>query len=506
MKKIRVRFSPSPTGPIHLGGIRTALYNYLFAKKNKGDFILRIEDTDKNRIVKNSEKHILESLKWCGILPDEGPKKIGGKFGPYRQSERINIYKKYIFYLIKKGFAYYAFDSLEDLKTIRKKYIKNGKIFSYNFKNRKYFNNSLNLSKKEINYKINSGFPYVIRFKIIPNKKLNIYDIIRGKISINTNNIDDKILFKSDGMPSYHIASVIDDKLMNISHIIRGEDWISSTPFHILLYNAFNWKIPFFAHLPLILNKNGKGKLSKRNNKKLNFPIFPIKWKNSFLIEGFREKGYLPEAFINIVVLLGWNPGGKKEIFSLNELINLFSLEKVNKSNSKLDEKKSKWINYEHLQKKKIKEICSLFIIELKKHKLFFNKKYIKKVIILIKERISFIHEIWAKFSYFFISPKIFEKKKIKIFYNTYFLSKLKEIKFFLFFFKKFKSKNLKFFFSNWIKKNNLNFKIFYQILRLSFVGSLEGPDIFIIMEVIGKKESLKRINTIYKNIYKKIS
>ncbi|WGH26768.1 MAG: glutamate--tRNA ligase [Candidatus Bostrichicola ureolyticus] len=498
MKNVRVRFAPSPTGPLHLGSVRTALYNYLFAKKYKGNFILRIEDTDQNRIINGSEKYILNTLKWARIEPNEGFN-YGGNYGPYRQSERITIYNKYVKYLIEKGYAYYAFDRYEDIENIRKSMNKQGIIFSYNASIRNKLNNSLCLTSKEVINNLNSKIPYVIRFKVPSSERIKIYDDIHGNISFKTDFIDDKILVKSNGIATYHLANVIDDHLMRISNVIRGEEWLSSLPLHVLLYRAFEWEIPNFAHLPLILNTKGKGKLSKRDADKSNFPIFPLKWKN---INGYNEIGYFPEAFINMLALLGWNPGDQKEIFSLKELINKFSIEKINKSSARFNINKAIWFNKQYLQLKSVEEISFLFKKELNKRKIYVNNNYIKLVINNIKERVSFINEIWENSFYFFERPKNYDIKLINNFIiNIYHLNEIKNI------FKHIKifSKDyIKTIIMDYINHNNLITKNIIQVLRLALVGNLQGIDIYLIMEIIGQIESIKRIEYICTFLSKK--
>lgn len=504
MDKIRVRFAPSPTGPIHLGSIRTALYNYLFACKNNGNFILRIEDTDINRIISGSEEYIINSLKWCGIEPNEGYN-YGGNFGPYRQSERTKIYNKYIKKLLKIGKAYYAFDKLEDIHNIRKNYKKEGKIFAYNANNRERFNNSLTNSNKETNNKIINGTPYVIRIKTPKKINIEIFDIIRGKILINTNNLDDKILIKSDGMPTYHFASTIDDHLMKITHVIRGEEWLPSLPIHILLYNFFNWKLPKFAHLPLILKNNYKGKLSKRDIHEMDFPILPLPWidKNGYTYKNYSDIGYIPGAFINMLALLGWNPGNKKEIFSLNELIKEFKIENINKSAARFNKEKAKWFNKKYLEEQPIEKILIFINNKLKNLNKKFNEDYIKNVIKCVLKKTYFINEIWEKSKYFFIRPNynldilkdIIDEKIINGLLDIYNIL-LKERE------NEFLAKNIKISLNNYIinKNNNMEYN-YLKYLRFSLVGGFYGEEIFFIMEMIGKRETLIRINNFKNNI-----
>jgi len=373
MSNIRVRFAPSPTGPLHIGGLRTALYNYLFAKKHNGVFILRIEDTDQSRYVDNAEEYITNSLEWCGIPFDEGPGK-NEKFGPYRQSERKKLYKEYVDILIEKERAYYAFDTSEELNAHRKQHEAVGKTFIYNWHNRQKgrLKNSLVLTKEETRRKIEKGDNYVIRFKTPQDKTLLLKDEIRGSITIDSNTLDDKVLFKSDGMPTYHLANIVDDHLMEISHVIRGEEWLPSMPLHVLLYNAFEWETPKFAHLPLILKPEGKGKLSKRDGDKLGFPVFPLEYTNEESGEvslGYRESGYFPDAFINMLSLLGWNPGTEQELFVLEDLIVAFDLSRVSKSGAKFSLDKTKWFNQQYLQKKTNAHLAQLYLTILKNKK-----------------------------------------------------------------------------------------------------------------------------------------
>ncbi|AFJ90745.1 glutamate--tRNA ligase [Blattabacterium sp. (Blaberus giganteus)] len=497
---VRVRFAPSPTGPLHLGGIRTALYNYLFAKKHGGTFILRIEDTDRKRFVENSELYILNTLKWCHIEPDEGVG-YGGPYYPYYQSKRIDIYHLYINQLLKKGYAYYAFDTDKDIDKKRKEYNKRGLTFSYNSIIRMDLNNSLTLTTEQLHDKLRSC-SYVIRFKIKPGEKLKMYDIIRGNIIVDTDHLDDKILLKSDGAPTYHLANTIDDHLMKITHVIRGEEWLSSTFLHVLLYKAFGWSLPHFAHLPLILRNNGKGKISKRNTGSLNFPIYPIQWKipkTKIIIPGYRELGYLPEAFVNMLALLGWNPGVEKEIFSLQELIHLFSLEKINKSGVYFDIKKINWFNKKHLNKKK-EEIFAFLFEEIKTRSILCKKDYLWKVIHLTINRIHFIHEIWKHSFYFFVSPSSYEDNFFNKICHKNTILQLDNAKILLYDMNPFTSVNLKFLFQTIKNKHKI-----MPLFRLALVGSLKGIDIFIILEMLGKQESIRRIEKLINRIKEKI-
>jgi glutamyl-tRNA synthetase len=357
MQQIRVRFAPSPTGPLHIGGVRTALYNYLFARKHHGTFILRIEDTDQARLVEGAEDYIMESLKWCGIIVDEGIKE-GGRFGPYRQSDRKEIYRQYADMLVSQNDAYYAFDSSAELEKIRTDTEKSGQTFIYNASTRDKMQNSLSMPETEWKKHLADGSPYVIRYKMPQSDDVHFEDLVRGPIVVNTGTLDDKVLFKSDGMPTYHLANVVDDHLMEISHVIRGEEWLPSLPLHVMLYRSFGWKAPLFAHLPLLLRPDGKGKLSKRDGDRMGFPVFPLYWPYGETAKGYREEGFYPESFINMLAFLGWNAGTEKEIFSMDELIEAFSLDRVHKSGSRFDPEKARWFNHYYLQLKSNREIA----------------------------------------------------------------------------------------------------------------------------------------------------
>ncbi|WP_238785385.1 glutamate--tRNA ligase [Blattabacterium cuenoti] len=504
---VRVRFAPSPTGPLHLGGLRTALYNYLFAKKHRGKFILRIEDTDRQRLVPNSESYILEALKWCKIEPDEGVG-YGGPYFPYYQSKRLDIYRFYLNKLLDKDNAYYAFDTDKELNEKRKEYNNLGLNFSYNYSIRMNLNNSLSMNKQELKIKINSGIPYVIRFKIQPGKILKIYDLIRGNIEINTDELDDKILLKSNGYPTYHLASTIDDFLMKITHVIRGEEWLPSMPFHLLLYRAFGWNNPKFAHLPLILNNNGIGKISKRNMS-LDCPIYPLQWKkdNTTTIKGYRELGFFPETIVNMLALLGWNPVGgvgKKEIFSKKELIHLFSLKQISKSGIVFNFKKLQWLNKQYLKKtKNIDNIIILFLQnELKKRSIQYNNRtYLLKIIHLVIDRLYFIHDIWEHTFYFFVDPYSYESDFLKKICNVPNLDLLEDLKKSLYNISLFNLENLKNIFD---EKTKVKRKIM-ELLRFALVGKLKGVNLLIILEMLGQASCIRRINKLIKQIMEKI-
>ena len=501
-KEVRVRFAPSPTGPLHIGGVRTALFNYLFAKKNNGTFILRIEDTDQNRYVANAEQYIIDALNWCNIPFDEGPNK-NEKFGPYRQSERKDIYKKYADFLIDNDKAYYAFDTAEELDAHRKDHEAKKKTFIYNWHNREKLNNSLSLSKKEVAKKLTNGDKYVIRFKTPTNRVLKMNDIIRGEIKIDTNLLDDKILFKSDGMPTYHLANIVDDHLMEISHVIRGEEWLPSMALHILLYEAFDWKAPKFAHLPLILKPVGKGKLSKRDGDKLGFPVFPLAYKNektSEVSRGYREDGYFPEAMVNMLALLGWNPGTEQEIFSLNELIAAFDLKKVSKSGAKFNPDKTKWFNQQYLQQKSDKELTTLFLPILTEKLVEdnlknFDNNYVQKVISLIKERATFVHDFWDLGNYFFTAPTQYDAKALKKAWKEGTSELMQELKEILMKIDNFTSENVEKEVKKWITSKEIGFGKIMQPFRLALVGAMKGPHLFDIASMIGKNETIKRLD-----------
>jgi glutamyl-tRNA synthetase len=492
--KVRVRFAPSPTGPLHIGGVRTALFNYLFAKKHNGDFLLRIEDTDQNRFVEGAEEYIMESLDWLNIPFDEGPGKEGA-CGPYRQSERKEIYKQYADQLIASGNAYYAFDTAEELDGHRKDHDAQGKTFIYNWHNRLKLKNSLSLSAEETQKRIENNEEYVIRFKSPEQEFLNLKDIIRGNIQVDSSILDDKVLFKSDGMPTYHLANIVDDHLMEISHVIRGEEWLPSLPLHILLYRAFGWEEPQFAHLPLILKPTGNGKLSKRDGDKMGFPVFPIQWKtpDGELYSGYREDGYLPEAVINMLALLGWNPGTEQEIFSLKELIDAFELDRVHKSGAKFDPEKTKWFQTQYLQKLDDSRVSIEF-------KSFLSTKNIAtsldvdRIASLLKERATFIKDIWEEGSFFFETPIGYDEKASQKAFKPETSALLKEVVAILKNEDDFSSENLSDKVKSWISSENIGFGKIMMPLRLALVGEMKGPEVFDIISILGKEQSVLRI------------
>lgn len=500
-KRVRVRFAPSPTGPLHIGGVRTALYNYLFAKKNGGDFILRIEDTDQMRYVEGAEEYIIEALNWLNIPFDEGPGKEGN-CGPYRQSERKKIYKDYALKLIENGSAYYAFDTPEELNKLREEYESRGETFIYNWHNRERLNNSLYLEENQWKEKIANGLPYIIRFKSPSSEIIELNDMIRGKIKVDSSILDDKVLFKSDGMPTYHLANIVDDKTMGITHVIRGEEWLPSLALHKMLYKAFGWEAPEFAHLPLIMKPIGKGKLSKRDGDKMGFPVFPLEWKspNGEISSGYRESGYLPEAVINMLALLGWNPGTEKELFSLEELIYAFDIERVHKSGAKFNPEKTNWFQHQYIQRKDDKYFSNAMeqILEKKEIHSAIN---IDKLVKLIKERITFAEELWDQADFFFIPPTIYDKKSMKKAVKENTEELLKEVAYILEYQEEWESLILNNTIKNWIQKQKIGFGNVMMPLRLSLVGDMRGPDVFDILELIGKNESIQRINKFIEEI-----
>ena len=502
-KNVRVRFAPSPTGPLHIGGVRTALFNYLFAKKHNGEFVLRIEDTDQNRYVDGAENYIVEALNWCGIPFDEGPGK-NEKFGPYRQSERKHLYRKYADELVSNGKAYYAFDTADQLDAHRKDHEAQGKTFIYNWHNREKGRlvNSLVLSEEETKAKLESGEDYVIRFKSPQDQTLQLKDIVRGNITIDTNVLDDKVLFKSDGMPTYHLANIVDDHLMEISHVIRGEEWLPSLALHQLLYNAFGWEAPQFAHLPLILKPTGKGKLSKRDGDKLGFPVFPLQWEDpqtQSISRGYKEDGYFPEAVVNFLAFLGWNPGTEQELFSLDELVNAFDINKVNKAGARFDPDKTKWFNHHYMQEQLDLDLANTFKAnrtELSE----IDTNYVALVIGLVKERATFINDFWDLSHYFFMSPEVYDEKASKKAIKEDTFEILQTVINIVTSTREFTVQNLQSKIKGWITDNAIGFGKVMMPLRLALVGALQGPDVFEIMFMIGKNETVKRIDALIKH------
>lgn len=494
-KKVRVRFAPSPTGPLHIGGVRTALYNYLFTKKLGGDMILRIEDTDSQRFVPGAEAYIIEALTWLGIKFDEGVN-FGGNYGPYRQSERRDIYRKYVDILLEKGKAYIAFDTPEELDAKRNE-IQN---FQYDASTRNSMRNSLTLSAEETKKLIEEGNQYVVRFKIEPNEDVIVDDLIRGEVKINSSILDDKVLYKSaDDLPTYHLANIVDDHLMEVTHVIRGEEWLPSAPLHVLLYRAFEWTetMPRFAHLPLLLKPDGNGKLSKRDGDRLGFPVFPLEWKDpktGDISSGYRESGYLPEAVINFLSLLGWNPGTEQEIFSMDELIQAFSLERCSKSGAKFDYEKGKWFNHKYLQQKTNEELCVLFQPILKEKGVEVCDETVAQIIGLVKERVNFVKELWDQASFFFIAPTSYDEKTIKKRWKEETPAQMQELIDLLAEIEDFSPANTEEIVKAWITEKGYNMGGIMNAFRLSVVGEPKGPHMYDIIAILGKDETIRRI------------
>lgn len=499
MNDIRVRFAPSPTGPLHIGGLRTALYNFLFARKHQGTFFLRIEDTDQNRFVEGAEKYILDSLDWCQIGPDEGPAQ-GGPFGPYRQSERKEIYREHALDLIEQGKAYYAFDTASDLEAMREK-LKAAKVAAlhYNSITRNGMINSLTLSEEETRSRIESGESYVIRLKIPSKEEVRFKDLIRGWVKIHSSTLDDKILLKSDGMPTYHLANIVDDHLMQVTHVIRGEEWLPSAPLHILLYDLFGWKdtMPQFAHLPLLLKPDGNGKLSKRDGDKHGFPIFPLEWTDPETLEkvlSFREEGYIPEAFTNFLALLGWNPGGENELFTLDELVNEFSLEKVSKAGAKFDIEKAKWFNEQYLRKTSIDSVVAQFSKMLSQKGIQCSPEKATRITELLIERVTFSHEMWEKGQYFFKPPEVYDQKIASKRWNRETVQVLVKLSQVMERIEPFETENIRKAIMSSLEDQKVQIGGPLQALRLGLTGLGGGPDLMSIIEIIGKDQALKRI------------
>ena len=495
----RVRFAPSPTGPLHIGGVRTALYNYLFAKRNGGKFLLRIEDTDQKRFIPGAENHIVKSLDWCGITPDESCDNPGS-VGPYRQSERKDIYLKYIQKLIELEKAYYAFDTPEELDYMRSKALESGMVsWQYNSLSREQMKNSLTLSKDEVKRHLQSGTPYTIRIKFPRNREIKFFDLIRGWVVTHTNHLDDKVLFKSDGLPTYHFANVVDDHLMKISHVIRGEEWLPSTPLHVYLYDCFGWILPKFAHLPLILKPEGNGKLSKRDGEKFGFPVYILDWKEQEkVLEGFEKLGFLPQGVNNFLALLGWNAGGDQEFYTMEELISLFSLDKVSKAGAKFDYHKAQWLNQKHLQKLSDQEISKILNESLAKEKITHrcSEKQLHHIARVIKDRCTLTKDIYPAAAYFFTPPKTFdtallkknwEEKSKKLLQGFYLALQQKSAE-------TFDNETLRKVISAFLKDQQVQFGALGPVLRLALTNQRGGPPIPDIFEILGKEESLQRI------------
>jgi len=495
-KKVRVRFAPSPTGPLHIGGVRTCLYNYLFAKKNGGDLLLRIEDTDSQRFVPGAEDYIIESFKWLGIKFDEGVG-VGGVNGPYRQSERREIYKKYVQQLLDAGYAYYAFDTPAELEAKRQE----TPNFQYDSHTRMSGVNSLTLPADEVKRRIEAGEKYVVRVKIQPDEDIEVDDMVRGKVVINSNILDDKVLYKAaDELPTYHLANIVDDHLMGITHVIRGEEWLPSAPLHVLLYRYFGWAdtMPRFAHLPLLLKPEGNGKLSKRDGDRLGFPVFPLEWHDpasGAISSGYRESGYQPEAVVNFLALLGWNPGIDQELFSMDELINLFSIDRVSKSGARFNYEKGIWFNHEYLIKKSDEEVAKLFVPILKEKGFECDLAKLTYIVSLVKERINFPKDLWDQTSFFFAAPTEYDEKSLKKRWkeeSPKCLTELMEVLKGLSDFSKVEENEQ--IVLDWVASKGYNLGTVMNSFRITLVGAAKGPHIFNIIDVLGKEETLARV------------
>jgi glutamyl-tRNA synthetase len=496
---VRLRFAPSPTGPLHIGGVRTALYNYFFAQQQGGQFILRIEDTDSQRFVPGAEEYIINAFRWLNIPFDEGPH-VGGPFGPYRQSERKSLYKEYVDRLLEKGLAYIAFDTLEALEAQRNQ----TPNFQYDASTRREMTNSLTLSPQETAERIAAGQQYVVRIRIEPNLPIVVNDLIRGEVIVNSSILDDKVLYKSaDQLPTYHLANIVDDHLMEITHVIRGEEWLPSAPLHVMLYRYFDWEdtMPRFAHLPLLLKPEGNGKLSKRDGDRLGFPVFPLQWqdpKTGEVASGYREKGYLPEAVVNFLTLQGWNPGDEREIMSLDDLIAAFSLEKCSKSGAKFDYKKGIWFNHQYIQLKSDEELAALFMNDpaLSGQPLSdpaFRDKVVK-IVGLVKERIHFIGELWQQTSFFFVAPETYDEKTVQKRWKEESPAQLTELMAVLQSVEAWESQATEAIVIPWIEAQGYPMGQVMNAFRLALVGESKGPHIFDITEILGKEETLRRL------------
>jgi glutamyl-tRNA synthetase len=505
MREVRVRFAPSPTGPLHIGGVRTALYNYLFARKLGGKFILRIEDTDQGRFVPGAEQYIIESLTWSGINFDEGVH-IGGPYSPYRQSDRKEIYYQYALQLLENGTAYYAFDSPEDLDRIRKEYELRKETFQYGPQTRISLKNSLTLPESEVKTLLDAGVHYVIRVKIPEHETITVHDLIRGVVTVDSSLLDDKVLYKSDGMPTYHLANVVDDYLMMISHVIRGEEWLPSAPLHVLLYRYFGWEkeMPEFAHLPLLLKPDGNGKLSKRDGDRLGFPVFPLRWtdpKSGEISSGYRESGYLPEAFINMLAFLGWNPGTEQELFTMDELITDFSIERVSKSGAKFDVEKAHWYNHQYLSKKTPQELAKLLIPILQQNDIDIREDYVERVCDLIHDRAVLIPDLWTQSHFFFLDPESYDEKVVARIWKAETPTLLAEYIPVLEAIEPFTKENIELSTKEFVQNKGVGMGQLMNPLRLTIVGTSSGPGMMETIPVIGKKNIISRIQSGIKKI-----
>ena len=494
-RKVRVRFAPSPTGPLHIGGVRTALYNYLFARQHGGELVFRIEDTDSHRFVPGAEEYIIESFRWLGIKFDEGVS-FGGSHGPYRQSERREIYKKYVGQLLDAGKAYIAFDTPEELETKRNE-IKN---FQYDAHTRLQMRNSLTLSKAEVDQLIADGTQYTVRFKIEPGVEVHVNDMIRGEVIVKSDILDDKVLYKSaDELPTYHLANIVDDHLMEITHVIRGEEWLPSAPLHVLLYQAFGWTdtMPKFAHLPLLLKPEGKGKLSKRDGDRLGFPVFPLEWhdpKTGEISSGYRESGYFPEAVVNFLALLGWNPGTDQELFTLEELVKAFDISKCSLHGAKFDFQKGIWFNHEYILKKSDDEIATLFAPIVANNGVDEPMERITQVVHMMKDRVNFVKELWELCAFFFIAPSEYDEKTVKKRWKEYSAQQMTELADVLEGIEDFTVEGQEHVVMNWVEQKGYKLGDVMNAFRLTLVGIGKGPGMFDISAFLGKEETLKRM------------
>ena len=494
-RKVRVRFAPSPTGPLHIGGVRTALYNYLFARQHNGELVFRIEDTDSNRFVPGAEEYILESFRWLGIKFDEGVS-FGGNHGPYRQSERREIYKEYVQQLLEEGKAYYAFDTPEELEAKRAE----GSNFQYDSHTRMQMRNSLTLPKDEVERLISEGEQYTVRFKIEPGQEIHINDMIRGDVCIKSDILDDKVLYKSaDELPTYHLANIVDDHLMEISHVIRGEEWLPSAPLHVLLYQACGWEdtMPRFAHLPLLLKPEGKGKLSKRDGDRLGFPVFPLEWhdpKTEEVSSGYRESGYFPEAVVNFLALLGWNPGTEQELFSLDELVQAFDITKCSKSGAKFDYQKGIWFNHEYILRKSDEEIARLFAPIVANNGVEETFERVQLVVSMMKDRVSFVKELWPLCSFFFIAPTEYDEKTVKKRWKENSTQQMTELCEVLENIEDFSIEGQEAIVEKWIADKGYKMGDIMNAFRVALVGIGKGPGMFDISAFLGKEETIHRL------------
>lgn len=494
-RKVRVRFAPSPTGALHIGGVRTALYNYLFARQHGGDLVFRIEDTDSNRFVPGAEEYIIESFRWLGIKFDEGVS-FGGEHGPYRQSERRSIYKKYVDQLLAADKAYIAFDTPEQLEAKRAE-IQN---FQYDARTRGEMNNSLTLPKEEVERRIADGEQYVVRFKVEPGIDVHIDDMIRGHVVIKSDILDDKVLYKSaDELPTYHLANIVDDHLMEITHVIRGEEWLPSAPLHVLLYRAFGWEdtMPTFAHLPLLLKPEGKGKLSKRDGDRLGFPVFPLEWhdpKTGDVSSGYRESGYFPEAVVNFLALLGWNPGTEQELFTLDELVEAFDIHKCSKAGARFDYQKGIWFNHEYMLKKSNEEVANLFAPIVANNGVDESMERITKVVAMMKDRVNFVKELWPLCSFFFIAPTEYDEKTVKKRWKADSAKVMGELADVLEAIDDFSVEGQEPVVMKWVEEKGYKLGDVMNAFRLTLVGIGKGPGMFDISAFLGKEETLKRL------------